>query len=110
MQRKIQIDGRNLQDWTTFHDEFARIFGFPEFYGRNMDAWIDCMSSLDAPEDGLTSVHVRSGEVIVLCVSDMEDVRQRCSEVYDALLEAVAFVNWRRIEVGEPAILALAYG
>ena len=68
------------------------------------------MSSLDAPEDGLTSVHVRPEEVVVLCVSDMKGVRQRCSEVYDALVECVAFVNWRRIEIGEPAILAIAYG
>jgi RNAse (barnase) inhibitor barstar len=22
-------------------------FGFPDFYGRNMDAWIDCMTDID---------------------------------------------------------------
>ncbi|MFN7542324.1 MAG: barstar family protein [Acidobacteriota bacterium] len=33
---KIPVDG--ITDWRTFHDVFQRTFGFPSFYGRNMDA------------------------------------------------------------------------
>lgn len=44
----IQLD--EIKDWPTFHDVFQRTLGFPDFYGRNMDAWIDCMTSLDAPK------------------------------------------------------------
>jgi RNAse (barnase) inhibitor barstar len=29
----------------SFHEAFASALGFPSWYGRNMDAWIDCMSS-----------------------------------------------------------------
>jgi RNAse (barnase) inhibitor barstar len=45
-----RIRARNISDWKSFHAEFRRVFGFPEFYGHNMDAWIDCMTSLDEPQ------------------------------------------------------------
>ncbi len=34
----VTIDTRRITDWETFHDVFAEVFGFPEFYGRNMEA------------------------------------------------------------------------
>src|SRR5688572_7987636 len=40
----IKIDTQRITDWKSFHNLFAEVFGFPGFYGRNMDAWIDCMS------------------------------------------------------------------
>jgi RNAse (barnase) inhibitor barstar len=45
-------------DWTSFHDVFQHTLGFPDFYGRNMDAWIDCMTCVDTVADGLTTVTV----------------------------------------------------
>jgi RNAse (barnase) inhibitor barstar len=48
----VRIDGTRLQSWDAFHSAFASAFGFPDFYGRNMDAWIDCMTSLDSPGTG----------------------------------------------------------
>ena len=33
-----RVIGRNIRNWDSFHDEFNRVFGFPAFYGRNMDA------------------------------------------------------------------------
>jgi RNAse (barnase) inhibitor barstar len=35
---KVTLDCDRIHDWDSFHDEFARIFGFPDFYGRNMIA------------------------------------------------------------------------
>ncbi|HEY4646882.1 MAG TPA: barstar family protein, partial [Steroidobacteraceae bacterium] len=52
-----RVDGSRIHDWASFHDEFNRTFAFPDFYGRNMDAWIDCMSSLDEPSAQLTGIH-----------------------------------------------------
>jgi RNAse (barnase) inhibitor barstar len=104
-----RIRARSISDWKSFHDEFARVFGFPEFYGYNMDAWIDCMTSLDAPEDGLTSIHVEKGHCLTIEVEDAEHLRGACREQYDALVECAAFVNWRRIERGNPAVLALSF-
>jgi hypothetical protein len=102
----LRIDGHLTTDWDSFHTVFSHVFGFPEFYGRNMDAWIDCMTDLDDPNSGMTKVHCSPGDVIVLQV---DNVNQVPSELYAALVECAAFVNWRRIDQGEPAVLALSF-
>jgi hypothetical protein len=109
MTKIVQIDCRKIKDWDSFHDHFSQTFGFPAFYGRNMNAWNDCMTYLDDPESGMTSVHVAPGDVIVLCISEATDLKKRCPEIYITLIECSAFVNWRRIEKGEPAVLALSF-
>jgi hypothetical protein len=105
----VKLDTRRITNWKTFHDVFSGVFGFPEFYGRNMDAWIDCMSSLDSPSDGMTSVHAPPGGVLVLQLEHVDDFARRCPKQYQALVECAAFVNWRRIEMGEPAVIALSF-
>jgi RNAse (barnase) inhibitor barstar len=90
-----------------FDDVFQRALGFPSFYGRNMDAWIDCKTSVDAAADGLTTVRVLPGEILILEIGDPLYFRSRCPEQYAALIECSAFVNFRRREVGEPPVLAL---
>ena len=109
MPKNVLIEAERISNWETFHDTFAETLGFPGFYGRNMDAWIDCMTCLDDPDAGLTSTHVTGGDVVVLCISGVDDFRRRCPEIYDALVECAAFVNYRRIEKGEPAVLALSF-
>ena len=109
MPKNVQIDASKIRDWDTFHDHFSEALGFPEFYGRNMNAWNDCMTYLDAPEDAMTTIHVEPGDVLVLCVSGARDLKKRCPELYDALIECTAFVNYRRIQQGQPAVLALSF-
>jgi hypothetical protein len=109
MTKNVQIDGGKITDWASFHQHFSESLGFPGFYGRNMDAWNDCMTYVDDSEAGMTSVHVAPGDVLVLCVSGAGDFKKRCPEIYDALLECSAFVNYRRIEKGEQAVLALSF-
>lgn len=105
----VRLDTRRITDWPTFHDEFAELFGFPEFYGRNMDACIDCMTSLDSPEDGMTAVHAAPGGVVTLHLEDADGFALRCPDQYAAVLECAGFVNWRRIEAGGSAVLALSF-
>ena len=102
----VRIDGNQITDWDSFHDVFARLLGFPVFYGRNMNAWIDCMTSLDAPGDGMTTIHGDAADPVVLHVVDASSIPV---DLFDALTECAGFVNWRRIEIGQPAILALSF-
>jgi len=95
-----------ITDWDSFHDTFAHALGFPDFYGRNMNAWIDCLTYED---DGMTAYPVQPGDVLTLQFLACREFRARCPEIYEALIDAVAFVNWRRIELGDPPILALSY-
>lgn len=105
----VEIDAQRITDWDSFHDVFAEVFGFPDFYGRNMDAWIDCMTSLDASEEGMTQIHVQPGQVVVIQLGQAKSFAQRCPELYSALIECSAFVNWRRIETGNEPVIALSF-
>lgn len=105
----VRIDGASIRDWDTFHDAFQKAFGFPSFYGRNMNAWIDCMSDLDAPEAAMTTVHAPPGVVVALLIDAADDLKRRCPELYAAIVECAAFVNWRRMEQGEPPVIALSF-
>ena len=102
----VRLDVGEIEDFEALHDAFAAAFGFPDFYGRNMNAWIDCMESLDRPGDGLTAVHGTASDPVVL---HLENASALPSDVFAAVHECAALVNWRRVEVGEPAILVLSY-
>jgi RNAse (barnase) inhibitor barstar len=105
----VIIPTKRITDWASFHAVFAEIMGFPDFYGRNMNAWIDCMTSLDSPDDGMSKVHSSPHDMIVLHLADVDDFRSRCRELYDAIVEGSAFVNFRKLDMGEPAVLALSF-
>jgi len=105
----VRIDATRIRDWDSFHAVFSEAMGFPEFYGANMSAWVDCMTSLDDPADGMTTQHVSPGAVLTLQIDGVDDFASRCPEQYEALIECSAFVNWRRIEQGAPAVLALSF-
>jgi len=102
----VRLDARRIRDWDTFHTVFAEVFGFPSFSGRNMNAWIDCMTDLDDPGTGMTAVHGTVSDPVVLC---LDHAGALPAELREAISECAAFVNWRRIELGNPAILALAF-
>jgi RNAse (barnase) inhibitor barstar len=105
----VSIDCAKIHDWNSFHDEFAAVFDSPDFYGRNMDAWIDCMTSLDEPDHGMTRIHAAKGNVLTMRLENVAPFRETHPDLYAAIIECTAFVNWRRIEVGEPSVLAIIF-
>ncbi|KSV88446.1 hypothetical protein N181_16940 [Sinorhizobium fredii USDA 205] len=86
---------------------FQTVLGFPAFYGRNLDAWIDCMSYLDDPSSGMTTFSVAVGEVAALRIDDAVSFMRRCPEQYEALIECTASVNNRSVTAGREPILTL---
>jgi hypothetical protein len=70
--KRVKIDCSKINDWVSFHNIFAEEFGFPSFYGRNMDAWIDCMSYLDDPDSGMTKITCEKGDYILLELENIE--------------------------------------
>jgi len=105
----VRIDTARIQNWDSFHDVFAEAFGFPDFYGRNMDAWIDCLTYLDDPAAGMSAVHVPQGGVVTLQLDGVDDFAVRCPEQYRAIVECSAFVNWRCVEHGAAPLLTLSF-
>jgi RNAse (barnase) inhibitor barstar len=105
----IQIDGKGICDWASFHDVFAELFGFPSWYGRNMDAWIDCMSTLDDAVAGLTKWCVQPGQIVTVQIDHATAFAARGAEQYRALVECTEFVNERRAVQGLPPLFALTF-
>lgn len=104
----LRIDANEIVDTESFHSVFAAALGFPVFYGRNMNAWIDCLSDLDDADAGMTTIHVAPGQVLTLIMDNAGGFKARCPELFAAFLECAAFVNWRRIEVGQAPVLTVA--
>ncbi|MBK5302173.1 MULTISPECIES: barstar family protein [Gammaproteobacteria] len=105
----VQVDANLITDWQTFHSVFAEKFGFPGFYGRNMDAWVDCLSYLDDPSAEMSSIHVQRGQTLSLVIDNAQSFKHRCPEQFEALVECAAFVNWRIVVAGGTPLLALAF-
>jgi len=103
----VSLPAEEIADSSSFHSVFQRVFGFPDFYGQNMNAWVDCMTYLDDSDAGMTSITVAKGDLLILRIDDAFDFRHRCPDQYDALVECAAFVNYRRVATGEPPVLAL---
>jgi hypothetical protein len=105
----VEIDGKKLVGAANFHDSFATVFGFPEYYGRNMDAWIDCMSYLDEPGAGMTEISVPKGKSITIKIENYTYFKTAAPDQWLDLLECSAFVNSRCSELGINSLIALAF-
>ena len=64
------------------------------------------MTSLDEP---FSKVCVEEGGAVTLHLKYAKGLKNRCPEIYDALIECAAFVNFRRIEIGQTPVLFLAF-
>ena len=96
----ITLDLETVVDWKSFHDVCARMLGFPEFYGRNMDAWIDCLSYLEE-RDGMCSYKLNPGERLDIVLPNFQKFSREYHEIFAALLECTAIVNQRYVASGD---------
>jgi hypothetical protein len=64
---------------------------------------------LNDPDGGDTAIQAEPGEVVVVHLEHIVDFKKRCPEIYDAIVECSAFVNYRRIERGNDPVLALSF-
>jgi Barstar (barnase inhibitor) len=105
----IRVDARRLTDSAGLHAALSEAFGFPDSYGKNLDALVDCLTHLDDPRAGMSRVQVFPGQVALLVLDHADAKAKPQAAQVRALVDAVAFVNWRRLEKGQPPVLAVAY-
>lgn len=91
----FKIDGEKLTDWNSFHSEFKSELNFPDYYGANMNAWIDSIDDLTKQP---TLLKIENGNFL----------KENKPELLNAILECGAFVNHRKIEQGKHPNLIIA--
>ena len=104
---RVAVDLGEVNDWEAFHRAFAMALGFPDFYGNNMNAWIDCMSYVDDPGAGMSRVVINEGEVLELEIRGTEKLAKSHPDIAAALLECTGFVNQRFIEAQSASRIAI---
>lgn len=52
--KQISLDGNLLADAAKVHDYLKEMLGFPEYYGKNLDALHDCLTDLENVEITIT--------------------------------------------------------
>lgn len=104
--RIIDVPAAEIIDWESFHDVFARVFQFADYYGRNFNARIDLMTYLDL-EGQVDALVVPPGTLVGLRLRGAESFAARAPELYQAIIDGVTFVNFRREEMGEEPLLSL---
>lgn len=102
----VSLDGRRIGDWKAFHAACQAAFGFPDFYGRNMDAWIDCLSGL-RDGDGMSKFTLGPDETLRIEILHSASLQQNAPEILEALEDCAAEVNERCIENGQKPPLSL---
>jgi RNAse (barnase) inhibitor barstar len=107
--KSVQLATTEIRDWSSFHETFAKLFGFPGFYGANMDAWIDCMSYLDDPDAAMSSLHLEPNEALTIEVCDTEDFQKRCPDQFAELVTCTSFVNQRFLRAGSGCRISLLF-
>jgi hypothetical protein len=102
----VTLDTQQIRDWDTFHTVCQQNLGFPAFYGRNMNAWIDCLTYLDEG-DGMSRFKLGPGEKLFLEIPHAEAFRKRATEVFEGLVDCTAFLNRRYVDAGKAPAVAL---
>jgi len=105
----VDIDSSQILDWDTFHGLFRDVIGFPEFYGMNMNAFIDCMGYIDSPDAQMTTITTSPGETLLLNILDVDSFQRRCPAQFQELVSAIAFVNYRKKASSNASMIALSF-
>ena len=106
---EVFLDTTKINNWDDFHTRFKDMMGFPDFYGMNGDAWIDCMSNL-RDDTKMSKVLLRKDEVLIIKVSETMDFANREPEIFEGLLDYVSFVNKKRfVDEGLPPAITLMF-
>lgn len=93
--RTYRIDGNKISNWKDFHFEFKTKFNFPNYYGENLDAWIDCMDDIVSQET-------------IVQIENSQSLQRVAPNIFQSLLECAAFVNFRKLESGRKPTLILS--
>lgn len=104
--KKLELDFSMINTADDLHEKMSELFGFPDFCGKNINALIDCLTSLRLPDDGMTTIHVSHDEAILLKINNMR-LDEKDIAASGLLLNAIQFVNYRCMLAEEQPLIYL---
>ena len=103
IEKCINLDFLAIKNTDELYDSLSKKLGFPDFFGRNINALIDCLSGLRYPEEGMISVNVSNKGCLSLNISNFSQSTELLKNI---IIFSVGAVNKRYAEKGlEPALL-----
>ena len=103
--RHLEIDFAGIKQPSEMHILLKDIFGFPEFYGSNVHALIDCLSSLRYPKDGMTKVTIEVNEILLIRI---KNISKTSESVITHFIIAIESANSRQIRIGNSPSIHLS--
>ena len=91
----LHIDLSRLPSLEALHADLHTLFGFPDFYGHNYAALVDCLSSVPYPEDHMTTVSLNPDSPFLDIT--LQGLFSAPREVANTLLSACEAVNQRQM-------------
>jgi Barstar (barnase inhibitor). len=89
--KTIELDFKNISTLDEMHIMLNEKFGFPDFYGKNVNALIDCLSDLRYPEYEMCKFHLDSKEDILII--KLKNFTDRNDFIINHFLTAIKGVN-----------------
>ncbi len=82
------LDFSNVKYYSEIHEIIKKELNFPDFYGRNWDAFWDCLTDMYGEEFnleviGLTKLHEALGKEIEKDISKIKEILYRFKHNYD---------------------------
>jgi hypothetical protein len=104
MSKIVTVECDQISDWESFHRVFSEAFKFPSFYGANSAAWVDCMTYAGE----MTGVGLSDDDIITIQLQGEQGLKARAPKLLEEIFELAAFVNYRRLEAGEPGRICVS--
>ncbi|MBK4734850.1 barstar family protein [Noviherbaspirillum pedocola] len=103
---RVALDGRRITDWPSFHRESQAAFGFPAYYGANLDAWVDCLSGV-RDGDGMSGFALGPGEMLEIELQHADVLRSKTPRILETLEALIDAANERITDAGQKPGLRL---
>ena len=90
--KEIVLEGKKFVDSITTHEILKDLFKFPDYYGKNLNAFWDCITdhAIDCTDDGPEKVIWKDFEVSQKSIGDEADILlellQEATEKYGGLI------------------------
>ncbi|KAA8993836.1 barstar family protein [Affinibrenneria salicis] len=103
VEKSITLNFSSIKTVDELYDELSLKLGFPDFFGRNIDAVIDCMFGVRYPDEGMIKVNVSEDGCLSLNIKNFSSADVKLK---DSIIHIVEYVNYKYQFKGlEPAIL-----